>query len=304
MQPLLCLIVTERGSHTFRDFLNDWGGATRNYINLHTYEEKPKLSQIKASAYVFTDLERLDDAGLREAEEMAREIDRYFPGARIINHPSTILTRLPLLDKLYGVGINPFRAASLSSLPLALKPPVFIREIREHTGTLTALIHGELEYWARIFEQAWYHKSFRNLMAVEFLDTSDEFGVYRKYSVFRFGDQLLPAHMVFSNDWCAKDGAPHHEGHAEEERIFLEENQHRESVRRVFELAHIDYGRIDYSLKDGKIVVWEINTNPILLRKRKDYEEYLEGNPRKNAEMAIKERLATQLQELFMRLSH
>lgn len=84
----------------------------------------------------------------------------------------------------------------------------------------------------------------------------------------------------------------------------MEENPHRESVLGAFDLAHIEYGRVDYSLKNGEIVVWEINTNPILLRTRKDYEEYLEGNPRKEAEIAIKERLAIKLEELFMRLAH
>ena len=32
----------------------------------------------------------------------------------------------------------------------------------------------------------------------------------------------------------------------------------------MFELTQVDYGRIDYSIKDGKIQVWEINTNPII----------------------------------------
>jgi hypothetical protein len=37
---------------------------------------------------------------------------------------------------------------------------------------------------------------------------------------------------------------------------------------RTFELARIEFGRIDYSMKDGRIQVWEINTNPASLADR------------------------------------
>jgi len=34
-------------------------------------------------------------------------------------------------------------------------------------------------------------------------------------------------------------------------------------LRRIFDIAGIDYGRIDYSLRDGAVETWEINTNPV-----------------------------------------
>jgi hypothetical protein len=41
---------------------------------------------------------------------------------------------------------------------------------------------------------------------------------------------------------------------------------HDAGVRRIFEKANIEYGRIDYGVcRDGRIVVWEINTNPMVL---------------------------------------
>ena len=39
-------------------------------------------------------------------------------------------------------------------------------------------------------------------------------------------------------------------------------NPHRELLEHIFRDAGIDYGRIDYGLLDGRIQVWEINTNP------------------------------------------
>ena len=49
------------------------------------------------------------------------------------------------------------------------------------------------------------------------------------------------------------------------EREYLESNPHEAVMRETFEMAHLDYGRCDYAVIDGRIQVWEINTNPIVL---------------------------------------
>jgi hypothetical protein len=35
---------------------------------------------------------------------------------------------------------------------------------------------------------------------------------------------------------------------------------------KIFELAHVEYGRIDYAIKDGRVQTWEINLNPTIGR--------------------------------------
>jgi hypothetical protein len=50
-----------------------------------------------------------------------------------------------------------------------------------------------------------------------------------------------------------------------EETQYLSENPHLEQLRRIFEIAKINFGRIDYGCVNGKVQVWEINTNPNLL---------------------------------------
>lgn len=52
-------------------------------------------------------------------------------------------------------------------------------------------------------------------------------------------------------------------------------NPHQAALLEIFELAHVDYGRCDYALVNGRIQVWEINTNPIILRSRDQYEAVL-----------------------------
>jgi hypothetical protein len=39
----------------------------------------------------------------------------------------------------------------------------------------------------------------------------------------------------------------------------------------LFRLAHIEFGRVDYSFKDGKIQVWEINTCPLFSTGKPDW---------------------------------
>ena len=51
-----------------------------------------------------------------------------------------------------------------------------------------------------------------------------------------------------------------------EEREYVFENPHERELRRIFEIARVEYGRIDYSVKDGVIQTWEINSNPTIGR--------------------------------------
>ena len=51
----------------------------------------------------------------------------------------------------------------------------------------------------------------------------------------------------------------------EAERRYQAENPHRAELLEVFRLANIEFGQIDYALLNGRIQVWEINTNPHLI---------------------------------------
>jgi hypothetical protein len=53
---------------------------------------------------------------------------------------------------------------------------------------------------------------------------------------------------------------------AREELEYVQRNPHEEELREIFAIANIDYGRIDYSILDGKVQTWEINLNPTIGR--------------------------------------
>lgn len=103
-------------------------------------------------------------------------------------------------------------------------------------------------------------------MVVEKMDVRGDDGLHRKYAALKIGDELVPRHLLFSEDWVTKfPGVVTTEELAKEERAFLEEFPHADAVNEVFRMAGIDYGRIDYGFKDGRMQVWEINTNPLIV---------------------------------------
>jgi hypothetical protein len=69
-----------------------------------------------------------------------------------------------------------------------------------------------------------------------------------------------------STDWQVKEADLLGEQFLRAELEYVETNPHEAEVREIFALARVDYGRIDYSFDaDGRMQVWEINTNPTLV---------------------------------------
>jgi hypothetical protein len=99
----------------------------------------------------------------------------------------------------------------------------------------------------------------------EFCDTADEMGVYREYSAFIVDGQVLPRHLFFSDRWMVKDWKLADPQHLQEEQTYVATNPHEHQLQEIFAAASIDYGRIDYSFYGGRIQVWEINTNPMII---------------------------------------
>jgi hypothetical protein len=48
----------------------------------------------------------------------------------------------------------------------------------------------------------------------------------------------------------------------EEEYDFIATNPFAEALRPVFDIAGVDYGRVDFGLVAGRPQIYEINTNP------------------------------------------
>jgi len=111
------------------------------------------------------------------------------------------------------------------------------------------------------------------LLVVEYCDTADKDGIYRKYSAFMIGGRVVPAHIDCSRGWMVKDTDIVDAGVMKQEQDYLETNPHREWLEETFALAGVDYGRMDYSLLNGAPQVWEINTNPVVILPPDHYSE-------------------------------
>jgi hypothetical protein len=61
-------------------------------------------------------------------------------------------------------------------------------------------------------------------------------------------------------------GTEYSRGMVEEEREYVIGNPHEQELAEIFALARVEYGRIDYALKEGAIRTWEINLNPTIGR--------------------------------------
>jgi len=142
--------------------------------------------------------------------------------------------------------------------------PVFIRRENEHDGSLSPLIHSAAELPAAIAAARGKGVRDDELLVVEHVNTADVGGVYRKYAAFRIGSAVFPFHINFAKNWVVKRSeflTPELEA---EEAAFRASTHWNTQLREIFERANVEYGRVDFSLVDGRIVVWEINTNPSL----------------------------------------
>jgi hypothetical protein len=103
------------------------------------------------------------------------------------------------------------------------------------------------------------------LLIVEWCDTSDAAGVFRKYSAFVIGESIVARHLVCSRDWVVKDFDLYEHDVLWEARRYVAENPDAAFLQEIARLAGVEYGRFDYAFADGRPQIWEINMNPIVI---------------------------------------
>lgn len=213
--------------------------------------------------YVLVGLNRLGPCSRDLLTEFHAAIQGH-PGFRVLNHPTRTLGRYELLKKLRDEGINEFSIFGAWEDLSHLRFPVFVRD-RSLDGGVPSLLHSMWQVEREIGRALFDGRALDQVVVVEFLDTADDRGVYRKYSAFKIGDQILPVSIDSGVQWVMRDqGAIFTRESLEEEREFLSHNPHQEELKRVFDLAGVEYGRIDYSLHEGRLQTWEINTLPTI----------------------------------------
>jgi len=235
-----------------------------------SYHDLRRIGSFEPGAVIFTGLGVITNQQRGAGTEVYKQIFEKSDSISLLNHPEKSLRRLELIRKLHKTGINNFLAYKTDEYPSAsVTYPVFVRETRRHSGSLSDLIGSpdKLEEAIKNLKKSGYPSD--DLLIVEFCDTSDVNGLYRKYSALKIGDAIIPRYLSLGYNWVVKENEPdpdtgelYDEQKIQDELDYIHNNPHKEELQKVFTLANIDYGRIDYGVKDGKLQVWEINTLP------------------------------------------
>ncbi len=265
-------VVGSDNDEPMRAFLGSWRiDLRRRFQTIHTHQ-LAGLRSARSGTYLFTDLERQTRTQLELQGQLFGQLAAHPEHFRVLNSPEETLARFELLRRLSEDGTNGYRAWRSTAIPSDLRFPVFVRNEADHHGSLTPLLEGWPNLEQEMVRVALSGVPASQTLVVEFCETGDADGLYRKYSAFKFGDRIVPRHLIFGRNWVLKVPDLIDEAKVVEEWDYLRSNPHEAELRRIFDMANIDYGRIDYGLLDGRIQVWEINTNPVVMLPAHQYQ--------------------------------
>ncbi|MDZ4735024.1 MAG: hypothetical protein SGJ07_01630 [Rhodospirillaceae bacterium] len=260
---MIYYLVTAKHLYTMRDFLAGPGQKLDERVEVVTYKDFLRLKFLPFGTFVFSDVDRM--SGSQSMELLKRWKTIRAAGAPTLNHPVLSLRRYDLLRKLHEEGINRFDAYMMTEHRKPKRFPVFVRSAFDHEGAKTELLADQAALDAELArlraEPVWPGDK----VIVEYEHYADAQGVYKKYAGFRVADRFVPRQVLAATKWVVKRPELQTPELAAEEAAYLDANPHRDLLMRVFDLANIDYGRIDYAVIDGEVQVFEINSNPTII---------------------------------------
>ena len=249
-----------------REYLEHWGRDVAPRLRCVHAESFATWTRFPRGTYVLAAIDQYSPAMAAYVTAVHAALAKR-DGIRFLNDPTRTLQRFALLDALHRSGRNGFRAVRVTDEWRDLRFPVFVRDASNHDGAMTQLLYEVADVERAIGKALVRGHSKRHLVVVEFCDTSDANGYYRKYSAFVVGGHVIPRYLSISREWMLKfAGGEFTASMAEEERDYLLTNPHEQTLREIFDLAQVGYGRIDYGMKDGRLQTWEINLNPTIGR--------------------------------------
>lgn len=247
-------------------YLDQYGDKLLGRATVLTFDSIAIQQGLSLGTYIFLAIDQLSPTEREIAGLCWRELLRASSGITLVNHPSEVLCRYDLLKACFERG-NTFQIWRASKFYRCQKFPVFIRSEHEHTGSLTGLLYTQRELTLALAKTLGHGYRLRDLIIVEYRETVDSSGLFRGYCASIVGGRIIPQALVHNYNWVTKwAGRLIDAEKAREEREYVESNPHADWLRKTFELAKIRYGRIDYGLSDGLPQVWEINTNPMIVR--------------------------------------
>ena len=287
---MITYFVTAAHRYTMDIYLQSWGAALRPIIKVHNYGQLAEMEWLPGGTYIVSDLERLTHYQRALAAEVWNQLQAAAPNVRLLNHPTQVVLRAELLRTLHATGRNEFNAYRVSETRTPGRFPVFLRRASDHEGSRTDLLSTQGELDNIVLGALCHGLNAQDLLIVEYRSAVDADGIHHKFAAFNVGGQIIPRHLIFSRHWVLKMPDLIDAEKLASERDYLQTNPHEQVLRETFQLAHVDYGRCDYAVVNGRIQIWEINTNPIVMLPPEKYQP---------DHLPLQEPFAAQIREAF-----
>jgi len=263
---MIFFCVPARQAEHITRYVQHRAGLLRDEFRILHFEDLTTQTEFPRGIYVFSSLDQLTPAMsnlVLAVYEQLKDVE----GFRFLNHPAQTLKRFELLNELHSLGMNEFRAVRANSNLKGLRFPVFVRSERLHEGAISPLLESEAEIRQSLGKALIQGHELTDLLVVEFCETANELGYYRKYGAFIVGDKIVPRSLNYGRNWMLKHaGTEFTTAMAQEELEYVTQNPHAQELKEIFQVAPVQYGRIDYSLKGSKVQTWEINLYPTIGR--------------------------------------
>jgi hypothetical protein len=231
-------------------------------VGLLTYGELFRAKALRRATYIFTDMDRLSLWELRlAAQAFGRMRDQ---GLHVLNDPARVASRWGLLRRLHLAGINEFNAYRVEEGVRPRRWPVFLRAEGAHLGPMTDLLNGWDQLVAEIERAVAKGAPLTSLLIVEYAAEPTLPDLYTKFGSFRMGRASFAHCCVHDDHWIAKIGKmgiTPPELYVEEQRV-VRDDPYGPQIAQAFHIGGIDYGRADFGFVNGRVQIYEINSNP------------------------------------------
>ena len=241
----------------------DCGGRGIGIVPV-SYDDLFAADLLPGGTYIFTDIERLSayERLLAAAayRAMAAQPDRFRP----VNDPARVRTRYGLLRALRQAGVNGFDAYRAGAGPRPRRFPVFVRCEANHDMAVTGLLPDQaaLDHALAALEDG--GQPLDSLLVIEFAAEPFRPGIWRRSTAFLIGGEVIAGVPFTGAGWMVKrdDTSLVEEAVHEADLAAMRAGRHGQAIRDAFALGRIEYGRLDYGIAEGRMQIYEINTNP------------------------------------------
>jgi hypothetical protein len=235
-------------------------------VRVHSFEWALQQKKLPRATYVFTDMERMDVWQQTVLAQLFSHIQQAGQGYRALSNPAAIGDRGALLRKLYDQGLNDFNAYRVAENRVPERYPVFVRRMSMHTQPVTPLLHTPQQLQDALGALLQSGEAQSDLLIIEYCAQPVADNLYRKLSSFKIGETVFFTHTVHDVKWLVKHGRKNSATPElyQEEHDMIRDNRFCGHLARVFAVSCVEYGRVDFGIVNGRVQVYEINTNPFV----------------------------------------